>query len=72
MTDSMTREHLLDLGSGPCIHTIISASRGYSELHLSDYASQNRQALEDWVDKKSNAIDWTPFLQKVASLENKR
>ena len=67
----MTGCRLLDIGSGPSIHSVLSASRVFSEITLSDYTSQNRQALQDWLDRKPHAHDWSPFLQKVASLEGK-
>ena len=62
---------LLDVGSGPCIHSVISASRVFSDIYLSDYTSSNRQALHNWVYKKPGAHDWTPFMEHVAKLENK-
>ncbi|XP_033728087.1 indolethylamine N-methyltransferase-like isoform X1 [Pecten maximus] len=39
---------LLDIGTGPSIHSIISACRHVDDVYLSDIAPQNRKVLTDW------------------------
>lgn len=41
-------KYLLDIGTGPSIHSIISASCHVDEIVLSDYAEQNRVYLYSW------------------------
>jgi len=60
---------LLDLCSGPSIHSIISASKYYKQIYLSDYSLSNLNVLKKWVARDSTAFDWTPFFQKEAANE---
>ncbi|XP_041361804.1 nicotinamide N-methyltransferase-like [Gigantopelta aegis] len=39
---------LLDVGTGPSIHTIISAGKHVDEIYLSDFSKPNREVLQDW------------------------
>ncbi|XP_069107979.1 nicotinamide N-methyltransferase-like [Argopecten irradians] len=41
-------KRLLDIGTGPAIYTVISASNYVDEIFLSDYAPQNREYLTKW------------------------
>ncbi|KAL5022161.1 hypothetical protein ScPMuIL_001316 [Solemya velum] len=41
-------KRLLDLGTGPTIASIISASHHFDEIYLSDVAPQNLSVLEEW------------------------
>ncbi|KAL5005770.1 hypothetical protein ScPMuIL_016928 [Solemya velum] len=50
-------KRLLDLGSGPSIHSVISASRHYDEIYLSDYVPQNLSILADWWTGKISHMD---------------
>lgn len=43
---------LLDIGTGPTIHTVISACPYVQNIILSDYSQVNRDALGDWKDDK--------------------
>ena len=45
-------ERLLDVGSGPCVHSVISGSEHVQEIHLSDYSAANRSRLTDWWNGK--------------------
>ncbi|XP_033728466.1 nicotinamide N-methyltransferase-like [Pecten maximus] len=59
-------KRLLDVGTGPSIHTVISASNHVDEIFLSDYTSQNRQYLEKWrsgkIDHPKMMIDYVSSL----------
>ncbi|XP_041346919.1 indolethylamine N-methyltransferase-like, partial [Gigantopelta aegis] len=39
---------LLDVGTGPTIHTVISAGKHVDEIYLSDFSKPNRDVLQDW------------------------
>ncbi|XP_071148043.1 nicotinamide N-methyltransferase-like [Mytilus edulis] len=43
---------LLDIGTGPTIHTVISACPYVQNIILSDYSQVNRDALGDWKEDK--------------------
>lgn len=44
---------LLDIGTGPTIHSVISACPYVQKIILSDYSQVNRDALQHWKDNKS-------------------
>ncbi|XP_046583853.1 nicotinamide N-methyltransferase-like isoform X2 [Haliotis rubra] len=46
----MTGRRLLDIGTGPTIHSVISASNYCDTVYLSDFAPQNRETLRKWLD----------------------
>ena len=63
---------VLDFGSGPSILATISAASKASEIVLSDYTERNRDALNQWLKKDAEAIDWSPhFSYVVETLEKK-
>ncbi|XP_041353492.1 indolethylamine N-methyltransferase-like [Gigantopelta aegis] len=39
---------LLDVGTGPSIHSVISASKHFDEIYLSDLSTRNLKALAEW------------------------
>ncbi|OWF43732.1 nicotinamide N-methyltransferase-like [Mizuhopecten yessoensis] len=45
---------LLDIGTGPSIHSIISASSHVDEIYLSDYSPKNRKYLQKWKEGDIN------------------
>lgn len=66
-----TGPRLLDVGTGPSIHSVISASRVYTEIFLSDYTTKCRESLERWARKSSEANDWSHCFKVVGQLEDK-
>ena len=60
---------LLDLGTGPSITSVISASKYCDTITVSDYSPGNRRYLQQWIDRDEDAFDWTPYISFVASLE---
>ena len=63
---------VLDYGSGPSILATISAASKASEIVLSDYTERNRDAINQWLKKDAEAIDWSPhFSYVVEKLEKK-
>ncbi|XP_078540095.1 nicotinamide N-methyltransferase-like [Lissotriton helveticus] len=63
---------LIDIGSGPSIHTIISACECFKEIIASDWTDTNRQAYESWLRNEPGALDWTPVISMVCELEGDR
>lgn len=63
---------LIDVGSGPSIHSVISACDHYDEIVLSDFANDNRREIEKWLNNLEGSLDWKPILQHVCELEGKR
>lgn len=58
---------LLDIGTGPTIHTVISACPYVQKIILSDYSQVNRDVLEHWKDDKLQT--GSPICQFVLDLE---
>ncbi|XP_048258298.1 phenylethanolamine N-methyltransferase-like [Haliotis rufescens] len=40
---------LLDIGTGPSVHSVISASPHCDEIYLTDFTPKNRAALKQWL-----------------------
>ncbi|XP_064620546.1 indolethylamine N-methyltransferase-like [Lineus longissimus] len=62
---------LLDVGSGPCIHSVISTGSRCSEIVCSDFVEQNRDEILRWVNGAIDAHNWEPVFQYVCKLEGK-
>ncbi|RXN11760.1 zinc finger ZPR1 [Labeo rohita] len=62
---------LIDVGSGPSIHSVLSACDHYDEIVLSDFASNNRREIEKWLENQEGSLDWKPVLHYVCKLEGK-
>jgi len=60
-------EKLLDIGTGPAIFSVISASRHVTEIHLSDFTDKNREVLQKWLEGASNV---TPVFEYLKEKEN--
>ncbi|XP_021350147.1 nicotinamide N-methyltransferase-like isoform X2 [Mizuhopecten yessoensis] len=60
-------KRLLDVGTGPTIHTVISASSHVDEIFLSDYTPQNLHYLEKWhkgeISQPANVIEYVLSLE---------
>ena len=56
---------ILDVGTGPSIINLISAAPFASEIVLSEYTENNRQALRQWLEKHPKAHDFTKFFKYV-------
>ncbi|XP_060074278.1 nicotinamide N-methyltransferase-like [Ylistrum balloti] len=66
-TVKLTGGRLLDVGTGPTLHSVISASQHVEEIFLSDYTDQNRIMLTDWW--KSGARTQTGIMAYVLRKE---
>ncbi|CAM5121614.1 unnamed protein product [Natator depressus] len=63
---------LIDIGSGPNIHQLLSACESFKEIIASDYTDRNHWELEKWLKNEPGAFDWTPVVEYVCELEGNR
>ena len=65
-------KRIIDIGSGPTIHSLIPAAKWFDELYLSDYCPQNLEAVQKWVRKDSGAHVWKGYFQFFAERDGDR
>ena len=58
---------LLELGSGPYIHTLISAAPYVGQIYHTDYLEECRQEVLMWKKKDPNAYNWTPYFKYIVN-----
>ncbi|XP_046352309.2 phenylethanolamine N-methyltransferase-like [Haliotis rufescens] len=68
--DDLTGRRLLDIGTGPTIHTVISASNCCDTIYLSKIAPQNRETLRKWLEGTLQH-SFKSFFQYVVDREGK-
>nr|XP_055068490.1 nicotinamide N-methyltransferase-like [Misgurnus anguillicaudatus] len=64
-------QRLIDVGSGPNIHSVLSACQHYDEIVLSDFVDNNRREIEKWLKNQDGCLDWTSVVQYICELEGK-
>uniref|UniRef100_A0A8C5PXN7 Nicotinamide N-methyltransferase-like n=2 Tax=Leptobrachium leishanense TaxID=445787 RepID=A0A8C5PXN7_9ANUR len=65
-------ESIIELGSGPSIHHILSACKCFKKIYLTDYFQENLREIERWLKDEEDAFDWKPYLKYVCNLEGNR
>ncbi|XP_067116837.1 nicotinamide N-methyltransferase [Osmerus mordax] len=65
-------QRLIDIGTGPSIHSLISASEHYEDILVSDYTDSNRQEIKKWLNDEEGCFDWLPVIQYVCNLGGER
>ena len=65
-------QRLIDIGTGPSIHSLISASEHYEDILVSDYTDSNRQEIKKWLKDEEGCFDWLPVIQYVCNLGGQR
>ncbi|KAI8498194.1 hypothetical protein Bbelb_241380 [Branchiostoma belcheri] len=60
---------LLDVGSGPTVYQLISASRVCPEIICSDIHKGALEEIKKWKNSDPNAFDWTDVVKYVSGLE---
>ncbi|XP_030218431.1 nicotinamide N-methyltransferase [Gadus morhua] len=65
-------QRLIEVGTGPTLHTVLSACAHYQEIVLSDYTEVNRRELEKWLRSEEGHFDWGAHMQFVCELEGTR
>ena len=58
---------LLELGGGPVIYPLISASPYVSEIVFTDFIEGNREQVRLWKSKAPGAHDWSPYFKYVVN-----
>uniref|UniRef100_A0A8D0GNP0 Nicotinamide N-methyltransferase n=1 Tax=Sphenodon punctatus TaxID=8508 RepID=A0A8D0GNP0_SPHPU len=69
---SLKGDTLIDIGTGPTIHQLLSACECFENIITSEYVDRNRQELEMWLKKEPGAFDWSPVVKYVCELEGNR
>lgn len=64
-------QRLIEVGTGPTVHTLISACQHYQEIVVSDFVDSNRREIERWLKAEEGCFDWSGHMQYVCSLEGK-
>ncbi|XP_023340116.1 nicotinamide N-methyltransferase isoform X2 [Eurytemora carolleeae] len=60
---------ILDLGCGPSICNIISASRVSKRIYLADLLEGNRRELKKWLNSEDGCWNWDPYFSFQGVLE---
>ena len=58
---------ILDYGTGPSLHETVLTAAKASDLVLSDYSAENREALQLWLEKDPAAFDWVPYFRRAVT-----
>ncbi len=58
-----------DIGGGPTIYQLISASRRANQIRIFEYLEENRNAVKLWQQDSPKSFDWYPYFEAVALLE---
>ncbi|KAI8480430.1 hypothetical protein Bbelb_418430 [Branchiostoma belcheri] len=62
-------KRLLDIGTGPSVLSVLSASKYFSDITCSDYLPVCREELQRWVDGDPEAFDWGAYFRYISKLE---
>lgn len=65
------RNSLLEIGGGPIIYSIISASSHVNEIFFSDYLEENLDEVRKWLQNKKDSFNWDKYFELVLKLESK-
>jgi phenylethanolamine N-methyltransferase len=60
---------VLDVGGGPTIYQLISASRYASRIVFAEFLAVNRKEVKSWWRAAAGHHDWSHFFEHVAKLE---
>jgi nicotinamide N-methyltransferase len=63
------QKNLLEVGGGPVIYPLISASSKVDEIVFSEFTEDNRNAVKKWLKNDATAFDWSRYFMQVASME---
>lgn len=68
--DSIRGQSLLDIGTGPCLHTIVSACNSVKDIYLTDYSDKSIEFLKQWW--KGERVIQQELIQYVLDKENQK
>ena len=63
---------VLDVGCGPVIAYVVSATQYASEIVMAEYTESNRREITKWLNKHEDAHDWAPYLEYIVSQVEER
>ncbi|KAM9296657.1 nicotinamide N-methyltransferase-like [Gastrophryne carolinensis] len=63
---------LIDIGTGPCIYSLLSACEAFEDIIVSDFTDSNREAFKDWLLDRPGAFDWSAVVKLVCHIEGDR
>ncbi|BDI31903.1 hypothetical protein CCAX7_39540 [Capsulimonas corticalis] len=58
----------VEFGCGPTVHHLFPIAHVAGEIHMAEYLASNRQAVQDWVDRKASAHNWDEFAKETLRL----
>ena len=61
--------NVVEVGGGPVISQLISASRKAESITLSDYKKENLAEVKKWVNKEPDAFNWDGYFRLVLGIE---
>ena len=68
-SNDLKNTQLLDIGCGPSIANIISASKYFNRITMADYLTSNRNEVERFVEQNAD-FEWMHYFQYVSDLEH--
>ncbi|EEC16012.1 nicotinamide N-methyltransferase, putative [Ixodes scapularis] len=71
-SDLIQGSTLVDIGSGPTINFVFSATKRFQDIVVSDLVERNRLEVEKWLRKSVDSVDWSFRAEHVADLEGHR
>lgn len=60
---------MLEIGGGPTLYQLISASRQAEEIVFSDFLVANRTEVENWLAGAAGVFNWDAYFALAAELE---
>lgn len=63
---------ILEIGGGPTIYQLLSASAWAKEITFTDFLSENLEQVQAWVKKSPDSFGWTEYVNIVAHLEGEK
>src|SRR3989338_6776464 len=63
--------NILEVGGGPTIYQLISASSKAKEIIFSEYADENIAEVKKWLSADETAFNWDDYFKMVLKYEGK-
>lgn len=64
-------DSMLEVGGGPTIYQIISASRRVAHIDFSEFLQANLTVVRSWLEKKPDSFNWDIYFKRVLEMEGK-
>ncbi|XP_029848357.2 nicotinamide N-methyltransferase-like [Ixodes scapularis] len=71
-SDLIQGSTLVDIGSGPTVNFVLSATKKFRDIVVSDLVESNRLEVDKWLKKSADSVDWSFRAEQVAELEGHR